>query len=174
MSVLPRPAQPVDATLYPRWKDGVYSVISEESRLSVSSQAHLDKWCVSSTNGHVKLWELKSQQKDLMQVLRRPVETTPRKQKLIGASRMSAPGPITDIGPASSTTKRAAAASLPLSYADVLYAFLKRHKWIRCAPRLLHLLGSSACRFITTRLRCGPVEVHRDRRRCSRPRSRKP
>jgi hypothetical protein len=26
------PAQPVDATLYPRWKDGVYSVISEESR----------------------------------------------------------------------------------------------------------------------------------------------
>jgi hypothetical protein len=37
-------AQPVDATLYLRWKDGVYSVISEESRLSVSSQAHLNKW----------------------------------------------------------------------------------------------------------------------------------
>ena len=36
------PAQPVDATLYPRWKDGVYSVISEESRLSVSSQAHVN------------------------------------------------------------------------------------------------------------------------------------
>ena len=72
------PAQPVDATLYPRWKDGVYSVISEESRLSVSSQAHLNKWCVSLTNGHVKPWELKSQQKDLMQVLRRPVETTGR------------------------------------------------------------------------------------------------
>ena len=70
------PAQPVDATLYPRWKDGVYSVISEESRLSVSSQAHLNKWCVSSTNGHVKPWELKPQQKDLMQVLRRPVERT--------------------------------------------------------------------------------------------------
>ena len=51
-------------------------MISEESRLSVSSQAHLNKWCVSSTNGHVKPWELKSQQKDLMQVLRRPVETT--------------------------------------------------------------------------------------------------
>ena len=62
------PAQPVDATLYPRWKDGVYSVISEESRLSVSSQAHLNKRCVSSTNGHVKPWELKPQQKDLMQV----------------------------------------------------------------------------------------------------------
>ena len=29
--------------LYPRWKDGVYSIISEESRLSVSSQAHLNK-----------------------------------------------------------------------------------------------------------------------------------
>jgi hypothetical protein len=72
------PAQPVDATLYPRWKDGVYSVISEESQLSVSSQAHLNKWCVSSTNGHVKPWELKSQQKDLMQVLRRPFETTKR------------------------------------------------------------------------------------------------
>jgi hypothetical protein len=70
------PAQPVDATLYPRWKDGVYSVISEESRLSVSSQAHLNKWCVSSTNGHVKPWELKPQQKDLMQVVRRPVERT--------------------------------------------------------------------------------------------------
>src|SRR5271156_3805573 len=27
-------------------------------------------------NGHVKPWELKPQQKDLMQVLRRPVETT--------------------------------------------------------------------------------------------------
>ena len=51
-------------------------MISEESRLSVSSQAHLNKWCVSSTNGHVKSWELKPQQKDLMQVLRRPVETT--------------------------------------------------------------------------------------------------
>ena len=51
-------------------------MISEESRLSVSSQAHLNKWCVSSTNGHVKPWELKPQQKDLMQVLRRPVETT--------------------------------------------------------------------------------------------------
>jgi hypothetical protein len=37
------PAQPVDATLCPRWKDGVYSVISEESRLSVSSKAHLNK-----------------------------------------------------------------------------------------------------------------------------------
>jgi hypothetical protein len=36
-------SQPVDATLYPRWKDGVYSVISEDSRLSVSSQAHLNK-----------------------------------------------------------------------------------------------------------------------------------
>ena len=36
-------AQPVGATLYPRWKDGVYSVISEESRLSASSQAHLNK-----------------------------------------------------------------------------------------------------------------------------------
>jgi hypothetical protein len=43
MSFLPLPAQPVDATLYPRWKYGVYSVISEESRLSVSSQAHLNK-----------------------------------------------------------------------------------------------------------------------------------
>src|SRR5277367_5269071 len=30
----PLPAQPVDATLCPRRKDGVYSVISEESRLS--------------------------------------------------------------------------------------------------------------------------------------------
>ena len=76
------PAQPVDATLYSRWKDGVYSVISEESRLSVSSQAHLNKWCVSSTNGHVKPWELKSQQKDLMQVLRRPVETTGARRTL--------------------------------------------------------------------------------------------
>jgi hypothetical protein len=47
--------------------------------LSVSSQAHLNKWCVSSTTGHVKPWELKSQQKDLMQVLRRPVEITPSK-----------------------------------------------------------------------------------------------
>src|SRR5271156_1014845 len=37
------PAQPVDATLCPRRKDGVYSVISEESRLSVSSKAHLNK-----------------------------------------------------------------------------------------------------------------------------------
>ena len=37
------PAQPVDATLYPRWKDEVYPVISEDSRLSVSSQAHLNK-----------------------------------------------------------------------------------------------------------------------------------
>jgi IS30 family transposase len=37
------PAQPVDATLDPRWKDEVYSVISEESRLSVSSQALLNK-----------------------------------------------------------------------------------------------------------------------------------
>jgi hypothetical protein len=37
------PAQPVDATLYPRWKDEVYSVISEDSRLSVSSQAHPNK-----------------------------------------------------------------------------------------------------------------------------------
>src|SRR5271168_4327614 len=37
------PAQPIDATLYPRWKDGVYSVIYEESGLSVSSQAHLNK-----------------------------------------------------------------------------------------------------------------------------------
>jgi IS30 family transposase len=36
-------AQPVDATLYPRWKDEVYSVISEDSGLSVSSQAHLNK-----------------------------------------------------------------------------------------------------------------------------------
>ena len=70
------PAQPVDATLYPRWKDGVYSVIFEESRLSVPSHAHLNKWYVSSTNGHVKPWELKRQQKDLMQVLRRRVETT--------------------------------------------------------------------------------------------------
>jgi len=78
MSALPCRLKPVDATLDPRWKDGVYSVISEESRLSVSSQAHLNKWCVSSTNGHVKPWELKPQQKDLMQVLRRPVETTPR------------------------------------------------------------------------------------------------
>ena len=51
-------------------------MISEESRLSVSSQAHLNKWCVSSTNGHVKPWELKPQQKDLMQVVRRPVERT--------------------------------------------------------------------------------------------------
>ena len=65
--------EPVNAIFYPRRKDGVYSVIFEESRLSVSSQAHLNKWCVSSTNGHVKPWELKSQQKDLMQVLRRPV-----------------------------------------------------------------------------------------------------
>ena len=68
---------------YPRWKDGVYSVISEESRLSVSSQAHLNKWCVSSTNGHVKPWELKPQQKDLMQVLRRPVETTAQHQTFV-------------------------------------------------------------------------------------------
>ena len=60
-------------------------MISEESRLSVSSQAHLNKWCVSSTNGHVKPWELKSQQKDLMQVLRRPVETTPRKRTFGGS-----------------------------------------------------------------------------------------
>jgi hypothetical protein len=37
------PAQPIDATLYLRWKDGVYSVIYEESGLSVSSQAHLNK-----------------------------------------------------------------------------------------------------------------------------------
>jgi hypothetical protein len=37
------PAQPVDATLDPRWKDEVCSVISEESRLSVSSQALLNK-----------------------------------------------------------------------------------------------------------------------------------
>jgi hypothetical protein len=51
-------------------------VISEESQLSVSSQAHLNKWCVGSTNGYVRPWELKPQQIDLMQVLRRPVETT--------------------------------------------------------------------------------------------------
>ena len=51
-------------------------MISEESRLSVSSQAHLNKRCVSSTNGHAKPWELKPQQKDLMQVVRRPVERT--------------------------------------------------------------------------------------------------
>jgi hypothetical protein len=42
-SAMRLPAQPVDATLYPGWKDGVYSVISEESRSSVSSQAHLNK-----------------------------------------------------------------------------------------------------------------------------------
>ena len=42
----------------------------------MSSQAHLNKVVRSSTNGHVKPWELKPQQKDLMQVLRRPVETT--------------------------------------------------------------------------------------------------
>jgi hypothetical protein len=58
-------------------------VISEESRLSVSSQAHLNKSCVSTTNGHVKPWELKPQQKDLMQVLRRPVETIPQDQTFI-------------------------------------------------------------------------------------------
>jgi len=43
MSAFSLPAQPVDATLYPRWKDEVYSVISEDSRLSASSQAHLNK-----------------------------------------------------------------------------------------------------------------------------------
>jgi hypothetical protein len=43
MSAFRVPAQPIDATLYPRWKDEVYSAISEESRLSVSSQAHLNK-----------------------------------------------------------------------------------------------------------------------------------
>ena len=67
-------------------------MISEESRLSVSSQAHLNKWCVSSTNGHVRPWELKPQQKDLMQVLRRPVETTPSKQTFSGAGYRSATG----------------------------------------------------------------------------------
>jgi hypothetical protein len=35
------------------------------------------------TNGHVKPWELKPQQKDLMQVLRRPVETIPQDQTFI-------------------------------------------------------------------------------------------
>jgi hypothetical protein len=40
---VPLSAQPVNATLYPIWKDEVYSVISEDSRLSVSSQAHLSK-----------------------------------------------------------------------------------------------------------------------------------
>ena len=40
---MPVPAQPVDATLYPRWKDEVYSVISEDGRLSMSLQAHLNK-----------------------------------------------------------------------------------------------------------------------------------
>ena len=57
----------------------MYSVISEESRLWVSSQAHLNKVVRRSTNGHVKPWELKPQQKGLLQVLRRPLETTSRK-----------------------------------------------------------------------------------------------
>ena len=64
-------------------------MISQESRLSVSSQADLNKWCVSSTNGHVKPWELKPQQKDLMQVLRRPVETTWAERKW---RQLAAPG----------------------------------------------------------------------------------
>src|SRR5271156_5482407 len=43
MSALPRPALPVDATLDVRRKDRVYAVLSEESRLSVYSHAHLNK-----------------------------------------------------------------------------------------------------------------------------------
>ena len=32
------PAQPVDATLYTRWKDGVYSVISEEIKSDTATE----------------------------------------------------------------------------------------------------------------------------------------
>ena len=53
----------------------MYSVISKESRLSVSSQAHLNKMVRQLNERPRKALELKPQQKDLMQVLRRPVET---------------------------------------------------------------------------------------------------
>jgi IS30 family transposase len=43
MSVFRRWSQPVDATLDPKWKDEVYSIISEESRLLVSPQALLNQ-----------------------------------------------------------------------------------------------------------------------------------
>ena len=62
MSACCVPAQPVDATLYLRWKDGVYSVISEESRLSVSSQAHL-KEVVRQLNERPRInWKLNAVQ----------------------------------------------------------------------------------------------------------------
>jgi hypothetical protein len=69
----------------------------------VSSQAHLNKWCVSSTNGHIKPWELKPQQKDLMQVLRRPVETTPRKPTFACVALSDATGQEQNSVPASRT-----------------------------------------------------------------------
>src|ERR1700735_1945176 len=59
-----------------RWR--VFSDFRREPIVGVP-QAHLNKWCVSSTNGHVKPWELKPQQKDLMQVLRRPAGDGVRK-----------------------------------------------------------------------------------------------
>ena len=72
------PAQPVDATLYPRWKDGVYSVISEESRLSASSQAHLNKVVRQLNERPRKALGIETPAaKGLLQVLRRPVETPP-------------------------------------------------------------------------------------------------
>ena len=48
---------------------------SQRTDLSVYLQAHPNKGArVSSTNNHVRPWDLKFQQKDLMQLLRRPVE----------------------------------------------------------------------------------------------------
>ena len=70
------PAQPVDATLYPSRKDGVYSVISAGSRLSESSQAHLNKAVRQLNERPRRVFGIETPAEDLTQVLRRPVETT--------------------------------------------------------------------------------------------------
>ena len=53
-------------------KKSASSNFPREPIVGVLTSPSKTKWCVSSTNGHD--WELKPQQKDLLQVLRRPVE----------------------------------------------------------------------------------------------------